>query len=206
MRPRRREKRSKKTKKSSQGEKNKEFQKNVEGKDRVLGAAQTVTVILNSEGRRWGVRSVVVEFGVFGAPRFSVQRPPNPLKIGIWGPLDWKSGRPKNAKFYHDGSDPPFAALWLNCTGKLVDCNDFVAHGVPLNCAWQGAQKYCPHRNDYNLNSWPCVREKSVRANGPIKQNKMKGAFSLNNLLVGTVRPPELGSEQKHIKNYPHKE
>ena len=35
-----------------------------------------------------GVRSVVVEFGVFGAPRFSVQRSQNPLKIGIWGPLD----------------------------------------------------------------------------------------------------------------------
>ena len=55
-----------------------------------------------------GVRSVVVEFGVFGAPRFSVHRPQNPLKRG---PLDRKSGRPKNAKFNHDGSDPPFAAL-----------------------------------------------------------------------------------------------
>ena len=65
-----------------------------------------------SEGRKWGVRSVVVEFGVFGAPRFSIQRSQNPLKIGIWGPLDWKSGSPKNAKSYHDGSDPPFAALW----------------------------------------------------------------------------------------------
>ena len=41
-----------------------------------------------SEGHKWGLRSVVVEFGVFGAPRFSVQRPQNPLKIGIWGPLD----------------------------------------------------------------------------------------------------------------------
>ena len=41
-----------------------------------------------SEGRKSGVRSVVVEFGVFGAPRFSVQRSQNPLKIGIWGPLD----------------------------------------------------------------------------------------------------------------------
>ena len=47
----------------------------------------------------------------FGAPQFSVQRPQNPLKIGIWGPLDGKSGRPTNAKFNHDGSDPPFAAL-----------------------------------------------------------------------------------------------
>ena len=36
-----------------------------------------------SEGRKWGVRSVVVEFAVFGAPRFSVQKPQNPLKIGI---------------------------------------------------------------------------------------------------------------------------
>ena len=63
--------------------------------------------------RKWGVRSVVVEFGVFGAPRFSVQRSQNPLEIGIWGPLDWKAGRPKNAKSYHDGSDPPFAALWF---------------------------------------------------------------------------------------------
>ena len=43
---------------------------------------------LSAEGRKWGVRSVVVEFGAFGAPRFSVQRPQNPLKIGIWGPLD----------------------------------------------------------------------------------------------------------------------
>ena len=65
-----------------------------------------------SESRKWGVRSVVVEFGVFGAPRFSVQRSQNPLKIGVRGPLDWKSGRPKNAKFNHDGSDPPFAAFW----------------------------------------------------------------------------------------------
>ena len=48
-----------------------------------------------------GVRSVVVEFGVFGAPRFSVR---------VLGPLDGKSGRPKNAKFNRDGSDP-FAAL-----------------------------------------------------------------------------------------------
>ena len=59
-----------------------------------------------------GVRSVVVEFGVFGAHRFSIQVSQNPLKIGIWGPLDRKSGRPKNAKSYHDGSDPPSAALW----------------------------------------------------------------------------------------------
>ena len=35
------------------------------------------------------------------------------------------------------------------------------------------------------------VREKRVRANDPIKMKKIKGAFSLNNLFVGTVRPPD---------------
>ena len=65
----------------------------------------------NSEGRKWGVRSVVVEIGVFGAPRFSVQRSPNTYFERVLGLLDGKSGRPKNANFNHDGSDPPFAAL-----------------------------------------------------------------------------------------------
>ena len=48
-----------------------------------------------SEGRKWGVRSVVVEFGVFGAPRFSVQRSQDPLKK-VFGDLwteNW--GAPK---------------------------------------------------------------------------------------------------------------
>ena len=35
------------------------------------------------------------------------------------------------------------------------------------------------------------VREKSVRANDPIQIKKIKGAFSLNNSLVGTPRPPD---------------
>ena len=85
--------------------------------------------IVFSEGRKWGVRSIVVEFGVFGAPRFSVQRSPNPLKIGIWGPLDWKSGRPKNAKSYHDGSDPPFAALWCLKTQTIPNPHLGIANG-----------------------------------------------------------------------------
>ena len=37
-----------------------------------------------AEGREWGVGSAVVEFGVFGAPRFSVQRSQNPLKQVFW--------------------------------------------------------------------------------------------------------------------------
>ena len=36
------------------------------------------------------------------------------------------------------------------------------------------------------------VREKSVRANDPIQIKKIKGAFSLNNRLLGTPRPPDL--------------
>ena len=56
-------------------------------KSRKSDSKVTFRVGPKSEGRKWGVRSVVVEFGVFGAPRFSVQRSPNPLKIGIWGPL-----------------------------------------------------------------------------------------------------------------------
>ena len=39
------------------------------------------------EGREWGVGSVVVGFGVFGAPQFSVQRPENPFKQ-VFGPPD----------------------------------------------------------------------------------------------------------------------
>ena len=45
--------------------------------------------------------------------------------------------------------------------------------------------------NNRELVKAEVFREKSVRANGPIKMKEMKGAFSLNNLLVGTVRPPE---------------
>ena len=55
----------------------------------------------------WGVGSVVVGFGVFGAPRFSVQRSQNTGFKRVLGPLDGKSGSPKNAKFNHDGSNPP---------------------------------------------------------------------------------------------------
>ena len=33
--------------------------------------------------------------------------------------------------------------------------------------------------------------KKSVRANDPKEKSKIKGVFSLNNLLVGTVRHPE---------------
>ena len=43
------------------------------------------------------------------------------------------------------------------------------------------------------------VREKSVRANDPTKMKKIKGAFSLNNLLVGTARPPDIVLDVFHV-------
>ena len=56
-----------------------------------------------------GVRSVVVEFGVFwGTPIF---RPEVPKPLGTSG---LTIGAPQNAKPYHDGSDATFAALCTN--------------------------------------------------------------------------------------------
>ena len=48
-----------------------------------------------SEGRKWGVRTVVVAFGVFGAPRFSVQRSPNTYLKGFWDLWTENRGAPK---------------------------------------------------------------------------------------------------------------
>ena len=59
----------------------------------------------------------------WGAPIFSPEVPIY-LFLRVLGPLDGKSGRPKNAKFNHDGSDPPFAALWLWILG--FSANRFV--------------------------------------------------------------------------------
>ena len=51
-----------------------------------------------SEGRKWGVRSVVVGSGVFGAPRFSVQRSEIPIFKGFWDLWTEKRGAPKTPK------------------------------------------------------------------------------------------------------------
>ena len=48
-----------------------------------------------SEGREWGVGSVVVGFGVFGAPRFSAQRSQNPLKSVFWDLWTENRGAPE---------------------------------------------------------------------------------------------------------------
>ena len=52
----------------------------------------------NSHGQEWGVGSVVVEFRVFGAPRFSVQRSPNCILEGCGACKTENRGAPKNTK------------------------------------------------------------------------------------------------------------
>ena len=49
----------------------------------------------SSEGREWEVGSVVVEFGVFGAPQFSLRRSQNPLKEVFWDVGTENRGAPK---------------------------------------------------------------------------------------------------------------
>ena len=51
--------------------------------------------VWTSEGREWGVGSVVVEFGVFGAPRFSVQRSQNTRFKGFGDLWTENRGAPK---------------------------------------------------------------------------------------------------------------
>ena len=48
------------------------------------------------------------------------------------------------------------------------------------------ASRICPEKQ--RIGQGRSVREKSVRANDPIKMKKIKGAFSLNNLFVGTAK------------------
>ena len=56
-------------------------------------------------------------------------------------------------------------------------------------CSRIFASRICPEKQRNGQGR--SVREKSVRANDPIKMKKIKGAFSLNNPFVGTVRPPD---------------
>ena len=60
---------------------------------------------------------------------------------------------------------------------------------IPTRCSITFACRICSE--SLSIGQGRSVREKSVRANGPIKMKRMKGAFSLNNRLVGAVRPPE---------------
>ena len=57
--------------------------------------SEVLSEVLSSEGRKWGVRSVVVEFGVFGAPQFSVQRSQIPIFKVFWDLCTENRGAPK---------------------------------------------------------------------------------------------------------------
>ena len=63
------------------------------------------------------------------------------------------------------------------------------------------ASRICPEKQ--RIGQGRSVREKSVRANDPIKMKKIKGAFSLNTLFVGTVRPPELFLKRGSLPSAP---
>ena len=79
-----------------------------------------------SEGRKWGVRSVVVEIGVFGAPPISSPEVPKYLFLKGFGTSERKSGRPKNAKFNHDGTDPHLRPSEYECLWSQSWVGDFV--------------------------------------------------------------------------------
>ena len=71
-------------------------------------------------GPQMGGRGRIWHF--WGAPIFSPEVP-NHLFFRVLGHLDGKSGRPKNAKFNHDESEPPFAALCLASVPDLTAPN-----------------------------------------------------------------------------------
>ena len=77
----------------------------------------------------------------WGAPIFHPEAP-KPFKNRYLGTSGLKSGRPKNAKSHHDGSDPPFAALWLLCEHSrhcIFRCprSDVPLRGLMISNEWQ---------------------------------------------------------------------
>ena len=62
---------------------------------------------INQRAANGGSDPSWLNLAFLGRPDVPPRGPQNPLEIGIWGPLDGKSGHPKNAKSYHDGSQPP---------------------------------------------------------------------------------------------------
>ena len=90
----------------------------------------------------------MVDLAFLGRPDFLVQRSPKPSKISILGTVDWKSGRPPN----HDGSNPPYSALWVEKKVKLSgDLTSTTLGGQERRAlaphshfeSWARAQAYC---------------------------------------------------------------
>ena len=65
---------------------------------RIKTGLDTYLIRIQSEGREWGVGSVVLDFRVFGAPQFSVQSPQNTYFKGFWGLWTENRGAPKTRK------------------------------------------------------------------------------------------------------------
>ena len=59
----------------------------------------------------------------WGAPIFSPEVPKYLVLKGFWGPLDGKSGRSKNAKFNHDGSEPPICGPLIHEKPHEICCD-----------------------------------------------------------------------------------
>ena len=72
-----------------------------------------------SEGREWGVGSVVVDFRVFGAPRFSVQRSKDAYFEGFCGLWTEKGGAPKTRKSTTTDPTPILGPLILGGGQKV---------------------------------------------------------------------------------------
>ena len=56
---------------------------------------------------------------------------PKPCKISISGPLNWKSGRLKNAKSNHDGSSLPFLGPLITSRRMEENLNPQASHCKP---------------------------------------------------------------------------
>ena len=84
-------------------------------------AQKKFPLILMIRGPGIGGWIVVVGFGVFGAPRFSVQRPQSPLKQAFWDLWTENRGAPKTPN--PSTTDPtPCSPLWYKINSAKTWC------------------------------------------------------------------------------------
>ena len=75
----------------------------------------------SSEGREWGVRSVVVQFDAFGAPRFSVQRSQMTYFKRFWDLWSENRGAPKTQNSTTTDLTPSLGPLRSNSRSLVLD-------------------------------------------------------------------------------------
>ena len=88
-----------------------------------ISLGETPPFGVSSEGREWGVGSVVVEFGVFGARRFSIRRSPN-LENKCFGPSGLKIGAPQKRQIQPRRIQPPILGPLISDTPKMAGVLD----------------------------------------------------------------------------------